>query len=104
MGSLSNSACNYVKFETGWNLLPILKIIAHTAHALLLPPIKSKVLGHATDRPRCIKWWHLTAFPLHTTYMHVVRRLCSYVGTVAAVSRIWPLHFLGGKLIFITCS
>ena len=28
-------ACNYVKFETGWNLLPVLKIVTRPAHAVL---------------------------------------------------------------------
>ena len=27
-------ACNYVKFETGGNLPPVLKIVTHTAHAV----------------------------------------------------------------------
>ena len=26
--------CNSVKFEIGWNLVPVLKIVAHTVHAL----------------------------------------------------------------------
>ena len=26
-------ACNYVKIETGWNFLPVLKIVTHTVQA-----------------------------------------------------------------------
>ena len=26
--------CNYVKFDTGQNLSPVLKIVTHTAHAM----------------------------------------------------------------------
>ena len=28
-------ACNYIKFETGWNLPPVLKIVTCPVHAVL---------------------------------------------------------------------
>ena len=28
-------ACDYVKFKTGWNLLPVLKIVTHRTHTML---------------------------------------------------------------------
>ena len=34
--------CNSVKFETGWNLLPVLKIVTHTGHAAYTYAIVAK--------------------------------------------------------------
>ena len=33
MGATRVRACNYVKIETGWNFLPVLKIVTRTAQA-----------------------------------------------------------------------
>ena len=34
MGATRVRACNYVKIKAGWNFLPVLKIVTHTAQAV----------------------------------------------------------------------
>ena len=46
--------CNCIKFETGWNLLPVLKIVTHTEHAayIEISYFVNALLTGNTEMPR----------------------------------------------------